>query len=274
MRTGLMMFLVFFSVSLHAAVIFPGAEVFESTRLNDTRFHLALGGMEKQDGVWRPEKSLKVSIEGVRETHEIGYEASTEEVYGYYSDHFAPTVVRQLFSCEGLDCGSSAQWANGYFGVRELYGPDVGQRLSVWLVEQGAQQQAITLYVIQRGNRKVYAHLDVFNLLQPIQTTPMRAMLIDHVFDVQSLRSDELRDLASNIRHAQKQGLTVWLVGHAYRHADQAENVAKGELAAKALHEQLALLGLKALEVASMGMLAPLGEAAVDRVAVVATRQD
>lgn len=274
MRIGLILLLVFFAKDLHAAVIFPGAEVFESTRLTDTRFHLALGGMEKQDGVWRPEHSLKVSIDGVRETHEIGYEASTEEVYGYYSDHFRPGVVRQLFSCEGLDCGSSAQWANGYFGVRELYGPDVGQRLSVWLVEEGAQQQAITLYVVQRGNRKVYAHLDTFNLLQPIQTAPMRAMLIDQVFDLQSLRSDELRVLASKIRQAQDRGLKIWLVGHAYRHIGQAENVAEGEEAAKALHEQLALLGLKDLKVASMGMLAPLGEAAVDRVAVVATRQD
>jgi hypothetical protein len=274
MRTCLVFLLSLFSTCLHAAVIFPGASVFESTRIIDTRYQLALGGMEKHNGVWRPEKSLRVSIDGQRDTHEIGYEATTDEVFRFYSDHFRPGVVKQLFSCEGLDCGSSAQWANGYFGVRELYGADIGQRLAVWLVEENSQQQVITLYVIQRGNRKVYAHVDIFNVMETLQTEAMRATLIGHVFDTQQLRSDELRDIAGKIRLAQKKGETVWLVGHAYSESKQSDNVVVGEGYARALADKLSLLGLKDLETTSVGMLAPLGEAAVDRVAVVATRQD
>lgn len=274
MRSGLFVLLSLLSLSLHAAPMYPGASMFESSRLTDTRFTLAVGGMEKQDGVWQPEKTLKVSVDGHRDTHEIGYEASTQEVFEYYSNAFKPVVVKQLFSCEALDCGSSAQWANGYFGVRELYGPDRGQRLNVWLVEEGGQQQVVTLYVIQRGNRKVYAHIDQFDLLSPMRVEAPRAQIVATVFDVEAMRSDEMRDLARQIRLEQQQGVDIWLVGHAYGSADQAVNEETGESLASALGEKLSLLGLQDLQMASLGMLAPVGEVSVDRVVVLAVRRD
>lgn len=254
--------------------VFPGANLFESTRITDTRFSLAVGGMEKQDGLWRPEKQLKVSVEGERKTYEVGYEASVDEVFAFYSLRYKPAVLKQLFSCEALDCGSSAQWANGYFGVRELYGPDRDQRLVVWLVEEGAQQQVVTLYVIQRGNRKVYAHIDALNLMQPLQVSAARSVLLATVFDAVSMRSDEKRDLARQIRAAQKDGAHVWLVGHAYGSDSQQDNINMGLASAETLANAFAVLGVEGLNVESVGMLAPLGEAAVDRVAIIATHHD
>ncbi len=274
MRFGLFALFSLFSVALHATPMFPGASVFESTKMTDTRFDLAVGGMEKQDGVWRPERTFKLSVSGSRHTHEIGYEASTQEVFEYYSNAFKPVVVKQLFSCEALDCGSSAQWANGYFGVRELYGPDRGQYLNVWLTEEAGQQQVVSLYVIQRGNRKVYAHLDQFDLMSPILVEAPRAQMLATVYDVEAMRSDEIRDLARQIRLEQQQDGDIWLVGHAYGSAVQAVNEETGVSLASALDEKLNMLGLQDLQVASVGMLAPLGEASVDRVVILAVRRD
>lgn len=274
MRIGLMLLIGLLSPHLMAAPLFPGASIFETQAINDNRFSLALGGMEKQDGVWHPEKSLKVAINGTRSTHEIGLDVTVSEVFDYYSSSYKPRIVRQLFSCEALDCGSSAQWANSYFGVRELYGPDREQRLSVLLIEEGGQQQLITLYVIQRGNRKVYAHLDTFDLLQPLQMTAPRVQAVGTVFDLDNIRSDELRDLARKIREEQNQGGQIWLVGHAYGSSDVDENQTIAAKNAESLLEKLSLLGLKSLNVRSVGMLSPQGESATDRVVVLVSQPE
>lgn len=272
MRIGLLLVFSLFSSALMATPVFPGATVFESSPLTDGRFSLALGGMEKQNGVWHPEKSLKVSVSGTRNTYEIGLDVSVAEVFDFYSNAYKPSVIKQLFSCEALDCGSSAQWANGYFGVRELYGPDREQRLSVWLIEEGAQQKLVTLYVMQRGNRKVYAHLDTFDLVEPLQVATPRIQALGTIFDLNSVRSDELRDLARKIRDEQNLGHLIWVVGHAYSDADVTVNESNALTLAQALHDKLALLGLQALNVRAVGMLAPQGESAVDRVVVLASQ--
>lgn len=274
MRIGLLLLISLFSTQLIAAPLFPGASIFETQAINDSRFSLALGGMEKQDGVWHPEKSLKVAVSGTRSTHEIGLDVTVAEVFDYYISRYKPKIIRQLFSCEALDCGSSAQWANSYFGVRELYGPDREQRLSVLLIEEAGQQQLITLYVIQRGNRKVYAHLDSFDLMQPLQIASPRVQALGTVFDLDNIRSDELRDLARKIREEQNKGGQIWLVGHAYGSADADENQSMAAKNAEALFEKLSLLGLTSLNVRSVGMLSPQGESATDRVVVLSSEPD
>ena len=60
-----------------------------------------------------------------------------------------------LFRCSGRDCGRSNDWANQVFGQATLYGPDRNQRY----VARQWQDQLVSLYVIERGNKRVYAHL-------------------------------------------------------------------------------------------------------------------
>lgn len=74
-------------------------------------------------------------------------------------DHYRQALGGDLlFKCEGRGCGRSADWANQIFGESILYGPDANQR---YLVMEW-QDRLASLYVIERGNKRVYAHLRVY----------------------------------------------------------------------------------------------------------------
>ncbi len=250
-------------------VIFPGANEFERSSVNDQRFDLAIGGMQKKNGVWQPEYTKRVNVSGQRITLEIGRGVDLEEVYAFYEDYFKARVVKQLYSCKALDCGSSAQWANGYFGVRELYGEDIRQHLTVWLLND-APQQIVTFYLIQRGNKRVYAHFDVLDLKSPLTEEQRRVKVVQDVFGVVEQQTDELRDLARLIRDSQQSGYRIILVGHSYQGSDQPSNQSAGLELAQQLRERLQFLGLNKLSVESAGMFAPMGDNPSDRVSVIA----
>jgi hypothetical protein len=73
-----------------------------------------------------------------------------------------------LFRCTGRDCGRSNEWANQIFGKALLYGPDGNQAY----MAREWQGRLISVYVIERGNRRVYAHLQV---LDPADETVLAA---------------------------------------------------------------------------------------------------
>lgn len=62
-----------------------------------------------------------------------------------------------LYSCSGRDCGRSNEWANQIFGRAILYGPDDNQQYLAW----EWQGRLVSVYMIQRGNNRVYANVQV-----------------------------------------------------------------------------------------------------------------
>jgi hypothetical protein len=60
-----------------------------------------------------------------------------------------------LFQCGGRDCGRSNDWANQVFEQAILYGPDSNQYYAAF----ERQDLLVALYGIERGNKRVYAHL-------------------------------------------------------------------------------------------------------------------
>ncbi len=94
-------------------------------------------------------------IEGRREV--ALYEAPpTLSHQSVFDDLLEPRLASfaTQFICEGRDCGSSADWANGIFGFRLLYGPEQYQHYWVGLDSVRGIWQ--TIYVGRRGNGKVY----------------------------------------------------------------------------------------------------------------------
>lgn len=74
------------------------------------------------------------------------------------ADHYARLLEGTLvYRCSGRDCGRSTEWANALFGSSLLYGPDARQAYAAW-VRDG---KLISVYAIERGNRRVYSHLRV-----------------------------------------------------------------------------------------------------------------
>lgn len=96
------------------------------------------------------ELNLDAALETV--TYQIPEGTAVDAVRDHYLSQLGGDV---LFQCEGRGCGRSNDWANQVFNDATLYGPDRHQRY-VALEWQG---RLVALYVIERGNRRIYAHL-------------------------------------------------------------------------------------------------------------------
>jgi hypothetical protein len=96
----------------------------------------------------------QLQVEATQEsvTYEVPDGSVVADVVAHYRNELGDDL---LFSCTGRDCGRSADWANQVFEQAALYGPDNNQRYAAleW------QDRLVALYVIERGNKRVYAHL-------------------------------------------------------------------------------------------------------------------
>jgi hypothetical protein len=100
----------------------------------------------------RVEDQLRLEATQESVTYQMPDGVSVDEVVQHFREALGGDL---LFRCEGRGCGRSNDWANQIFGQAILYGPDVNQHYSAreW------QDRLVALYVIERGNRRVYAHL-------------------------------------------------------------------------------------------------------------------
>lgn len=125
-------------------------------------YELATGPMRKIEEVTAPEQSKGVKGDLTRITYRVPSTHTPEQVFNYYLGLLKSLQADVLFQCSSRQCGSSSQWANNYFDVAELYGLDRTQ----FFLSAIAGNLKLALYTVQRGNRRVYVHID---LIQPLQ---------------------------------------------------------------------------------------------------------
>ena len=113
-----------------------------------------LGRVDRQRREIRVEQQVRPSAGLEWATYETPRGTEPRDVVEHY---LARIGKAELFRCSGRDCGRSNDWANAIFGEAILYGPDSNQHY--FAGEYG--DALIALYVIERGNRRVYAHLRV-----------------------------------------------------------------------------------------------------------------
>jgi hypothetical protein len=94
--------------------------------------------------------TVQSAIESV--TYQMPDGVPVDAVVEHYARELGSDV---LYQCTGRACGRSTDWANQVFGQAVLYGPDRNQRY----VAREWQGRLVALYVIERGNQRVYAHL-------------------------------------------------------------------------------------------------------------------
>jgi hypothetical protein len=94
--------------------------------------------------------TLAASLESV--TYQMPDGTPVDAVLDHYLRELGSDV---LYQCAGRACGRSNDWANQVFGQAVLYGPDRNQRY----VAREWQGRLVSLYVIERGSQRVYAHL-------------------------------------------------------------------------------------------------------------------
>lgn len=133
------------------------SRVLNQAERDTLNYRLALAPYKKRQNRWQPELERRLKGYLYSETHELSSGFDEQEVFDFYKSQI-PDTAQVLFSCERRDCGESNNWANDHFRVKQLYGLDQFQFYAVYQLDE---KQYITLYVVRRGNRRVYAHIDI-----------------------------------------------------------------------------------------------------------------
>jgi hypothetical protein len=123
----------------------------------DADYRLVLGGIETVNGVERPESSQRLSGQLTRITYQIPQGTRTRELNRFFTDQLKESDAELLFTCNGRACGSSTVWANQVFNESTLLGLVDSQ----FVITAKLPGQYAVVYIVERGNRKVYAHLDL-----------------------------------------------------------------------------------------------------------------
>ncbi len=133
---------------------FPGAEIISFSSDDQPRAHeFIVSHVEKIRRELKVADEVRVDARETVAIYQMPAETPLEGVIEYYRKVVAVDDVR--FSCRGRDCGRSAQWANQVFGQAVLYGTDASQ----FYLAGERPEGLVSLYVIERGNRRVVVML-------------------------------------------------------------------------------------------------------------------
>jgi hypothetical protein len=173
-----------FALTLH-----PRAQVLKDSNYIEKDYIIALDKYRKKEDRWVPRKWQRQSGQLQRYTIEMPRDYVEEDVFFYYKAQI-PDSAERLFGCKGRQCGESNNWANDYFGVKQLYGTDDSQIFSVYriptpkVIAETEEMRGpgvtgdvdnlaaldkpmlphadiyITLYIVRRGNERLYTQLE------------------------------------------------------------------------------------------------------------------
>ena len=107
-----------------------------------------------------------------RVTYRVPDGARLADVIAHYERVTEAAGASIAFTCRGPDCGRSTIWANDVFGVAELNAPVRNQFYQAAALPVDGGQRLAAIYVVQRGNRRIYAHVD---MVIPDDPVPMAA---------------------------------------------------------------------------------------------------
>jgi len=138
-------------------VPFEQARIIEQSQQERQSYIVALGAYEKRKNRWQPERSFRVAGALYKQTHEIPSGYDEKDIFDFYKGQL-PEVATTLYECERRNCGESNNWANDHFGIKRLYGNDGFQFYGVYQLKP---ETYVTIYSVRRGNRRIYAQLEV-----------------------------------------------------------------------------------------------------------------
>lgn len=252
---------------------FPNSTVVSSSFTPQLVHDVALGILQRESGIARPEQSQIVQGSLGKSLYEIPREFSGEAVFQFFERQFSEKGYQPLFDCFGRACGSSNDWANDIFGNRLLYGPVQNQFYTVFRQQGGDQLSPfISVYVITRGNRRLYAYVEVVKpsgagfdssrselipqasdlLGTELITYPALEFQDDTIID--SVELEDLRETLST-----NPDLNIYIVSHLEGEAPLASLLARSQKRAESIMALLVSRGVAAsrLSAHGLGPLAP-----------------
>ncbi len=268
--------------------VFPDAFEVRSLEVSEWEtYEFVLSPVESAARELQIDDSRRLRARYHRVTWEIPRSATFAEVRNFLTERLAARGFSALFECEGRDCGRSNLWANNIWQLALLHGPN---RSQFYLATQNADTRRLAaLYLVQRGNRRIYANLDV---IEPMNMPEFEtaAGLARELRESGRIRlagaipsSSWLRGLTTGMSEAARQDLvpvatqlalfpdeTIYLVCHLYGTGSTEELLDASRRWATLLAEALQAEGAAKLLPFGVGPLAPLpGEPAQSRIELV-----
>ena len=147
---------------------FPGAWIVEYSPETSVRsYEFITGQVARIRREVRIDRSMRTAARLTRVTYRTPNGTRLDDVVEHYEAVVGDLGGRGDFTCKGQECGHSTLWANQVFGVKELAAPDPAQFYlaatidgsNLGFVDAGSVA-LVSIYVVQRPNRRVNAHVD------------------------------------------------------------------------------------------------------------------
>ncbi len=248
---------------------FPDSEIINLEFQEDVNYRIVLGGLQRTRGQVVADDSKRLRGDVTRITYEVSQQFTGEDVVQFFREQFQETELTTLFDCSGRACGSSNYWANDIFRNRILYGPERNQYYMAARTNTGAEVESyIALYIITRGNRKIYAYLEFFEIegSPPVIETVGTADLLQTLRNsgstvlpgISFTASDQLQegvDMSQLVELLQDDPtINVYLVSH-LQDSQTIETLMRRSLSrAQLLRQRLIDLGVDASRISAQGV--------------------
>lgn len=131
------------------------AERLKPETVQQGNLRIALGRVREVNSRWQFEKEKTIKGELRAATWQLDSNATYADTADYFINWVKQSDQELLYHCSGRACGASNLWANNYFEDWRLYGPDAKQYY--WVLRDNSRY--VLLYLIERGNRNVYLHI-------------------------------------------------------------------------------------------------------------------
>ena len=123
---------------------------------------LPLSKYQKIDGAWQHDKSMLLSGELDSNTYLVQSRDLFNQISTFYQTWASQESIETLFICKSRSCGSSNEWANGYFKERRLNG--VQSKQVFWALKSGDQYMA--MYLVERGTGQKMLRVDILTVAE------------------------------------------------------------------------------------------------------------
>ncbi len=219
----------------------------------------------------RIENELRVDVAGVKETYRINDGHTTDQAFNHYLSAIKQLGGNILYQCASRDCARSSSWAQDIFNNAKLYGKDASQFYLSASIQKGQQQWLVSVYAVERGNRRVYAHVETLKLNTPLPSAVAPTVLADNnaifvfKYDLNGVVSinPALSDINKIIELSQADTqLHVYIVGHfQLGHSSTKNGLVRSTEAAEQVATLLKKRGVDGnrLTVMGVGPLVPYG---------------
>ncbi|CAA0118963.1 Uncharacterised protein [BD1-7 clade bacterium] len=129
----------------------------KSAESQEERWLLPLAKYQKINGSWQFDDSLTLSGKLSSNTYLVQSRDQFQQISTFYQTWASQDSIETLYMCKARACGSSNEWANGYFKDRRLYG--VQSKQVFWALKSGSQYMA--MYLVERGTGQIMLRIDI-----------------------------------------------------------------------------------------------------------------